>query len=153
MDENELKNIAPKLYSLKKENSFDVPENYFEKFPDEMMEKIRNEGKMPSRAKIYSILKPQLKLVAGFILLALTAFIMVKFIGGFSKTNDQYSENVVNVSEENAEELAAYGITDEDQIITVLLEEDTLSETDLSSDEIVEYLIDSDLDYLAYLEE
>ncbi|MFH2141833.1 MAG: hypothetical protein ABIJ97_05390 [Bacteroidota bacterium] len=150
MEDNDLKNIAPKLFSAKKENPFIVPENYFENFSSVIQDKIEVSGNNKGWQKIYHFIKPQLKLAAGFILFALFAAIIVYSIGkGKLGENEKISNNEIIIDDE----LQLYGISDDDQIISVLIEEEYSTTDTLSSEEIVNYLVDSELDYLAYIEE
>lgn len=57
----ELREIAPQLEKLSKENPFSVPENYFDAFPSKVQEKILKSRKKQNKPRFYGI--PQLAFI------------------------------------------------------------------------------------------
>ena len=150
MEDKELRNIAPKLHSIKKDSPFKVPEDYFENFARRIQDKISEEKNLSAYQRIAIAVKPMLKLAAAFVLLALFAYLITYFITDNTKNNDiNYASNdQVNVSEQyildNAEN------TD---IISVMNNDSTTESNDIESDKIIDYLVNENVDYLAYIEE
>lgn len=68
---DELKNIAPELSKIRKENPFRVPDNYFEKFSARLQERMETEkaGVPEKKNTIIRYLKPAIGLAAGFALI------------------------------------------------------------------------------------
>ena len=86
---DELKNIAPKLSEIKKENPFGVPPCYFDNFSARLQVKIEAE-----RAIVYSpenriiqFLKPALSLAASLALICLLAYFPLTY------KNEQLADN------------------------------------------------------------
>ncbi len=88
----ELKNLAPELSKIKKENPFRVPDNYFEDFSARLQMKLDAENsEVPVKQnKIIAYLKPALSLAAGFALLFMLAYWSLKTI-----TPNQQAKNSV----------------------------------------------------------
>lgn len=68
---DELKNIAPELSKIRKENPFRVPDNYFENFSARLQERMETEkaGVPEKKNTIIRYLKPAIGLAAGFALI------------------------------------------------------------------------------------
>lgn len=68
---DELKNIAPELSKIRKENPFRVPDNYFENFSARLHERMETEkaGVPEKKNTIIRYLKPAIGLAAGFALI------------------------------------------------------------------------------------
>ncbi len=77
---DELKNIAPKLSKLKKENPFATPDKYFDDFSARLQTKLEAETKVVpiQRNKIIRLLKPALGLAASFAIIFLLVNLPLK---------------------------------------------------------------------------
>ncbi|GAB4277747.1 MAG: hypothetical protein Kow0068_00980 [Marinilabiliales bacterium] len=154
MENFDLKNIAPKLTSIEKKNPFEVPEGYFETFPDKLLNKINEEQTKKSPFnRIVSIIKPQLKLAAAFLLLAMFAFLITYFIT--DNQTDNLTNNNIPESQLNSPEQYIIDYIDNDEIISMINNDTLSSDDEIDNETIVEYLIDNDVDveYLAYINE
>lgn len=67
----ELREIAPQLEKLSKENPFSVPENYFDAFPSEVQEKILKSRRKQTNPGFYGV--PRLAFIGVTALLLLVA--------------------------------------------------------------------------------
>jgi hypothetical protein len=77
------KNKSFKISEMKKKNSFDVPEGYFETFPERISELVKQEG---ADSKVFRIryLKPVLGVVATVAAILMLVFIPLKeFLPGY----------------------------------------------------------------------
>jgi hypothetical protein len=95
---DELKNIAPNLSKIKKENPFRVPDNYFEDFSARLQIKLDAENAENNKKenRIISLVKPALGLAAGFALIFMLAYWpMTTF------TNKQLAKNQNSETETN----------------------------------------------------
>jgi len=109
---DELKNIAPKLSKLKKENPFGTPDKYFDDFSARLQTKLEAETKVVpiQRNKIIRLLKPALGLAASFaIIFMLVNLPLKRFISQKVASNNIETEltetdylNVVEGIDENS---------------------------------------------------
>ena len=68
---NELKNIAPNLSKVKKENFFRIPDGYFEEFPGKLMERIGRQGERQKVLPPYRrLFKSQFAIAAAIVVFA-----------------------------------------------------------------------------------
>jgi len=108
---DELKNIAPELSKLKKENPFGTPKNYFSDFSARLHTELEKE-KAPSEQKprLIQLLKPALGLAASFALIFLLVYVPLKTFTPSEVTevaeNSEYSDsdflNLVEKLDENS---------------------------------------------------
>mgnify|MGYP007006687807 CR=1 FL=1 len=94
----ELKNIAPELSKIKKENPFKVPEHYFDDFSARLQMKLDAEKmEVPKQqTKIIQLLKPALTMAAGFALLFTLAYWPLKLITPGQQANNEMIEIDIN---------------------------------------------------------
>ncbi|QIA07774.1 hypothetical protein [Draconibacterium halophilum] len=76
----ELKDIAPNLSKIKKENAFGTPKNYFDDFSARMQMQIEAEKHVADNKefKIINLLKPALGLAASFAIIFMLVYIPLK---------------------------------------------------------------------------
>jgi len=150
MTNNEPENKGDFLQNLKKENAFQVPEKYFDEFPLKIRNRIDSETEKNWFENIFRLLKPQLKLAGGFIVLFLLAFSLFYIInnGKDNKKNTGIAETM-----DELDEISVYGINDDAEIIELLTSEENIGSEEAGSEEIMEYLLDYESDYLAYVDE
>ena len=92
---DELKNTAPKLSKIKKENPFGTPDKYFDDFSARLQAKLDTENKVVpiQRNKIIRLLKPALGLAASFaIIFMLVNLPLKKFMSQKVVTNNIETE-------------------------------------------------------------
>ncbi len=142
-----LEKISPKLAKVKKEVPFQVPENYFEKFPERLNEKIHSRTLHPVAEKRILAFKPYLA-AAVLIIVALISGTLIfrninekraiqNFHAEISKTIEQ---ELYYISEETI--LEAMDYTDNQEAITGPDHEG----------EIIDYLMQEDIPYDAIME-
>lgn len=137
---DELNKIAPKLSELKKQNSFQVPDNYFEDFPSRIQGKISTPEPGTLFLKLYSLLKPQLVLATVMIGFGVIAFLVMQLL-----TTDQTSTKTI-ASNNIVSEYEAYAYIDEALIVDYLASEsEYFTEETFNEDEAYNYLLDNDI--------
>lgn len=131
----ELKNIAPELSKLKKENAFGTPRSYFDDFPARMQMKLEAEKNVVDKKefKIINLLKPALGLAASFAIIFMLVYIPIKTfmpqeqIIQTTASND-YSDQFQTILEE----------LDENSFFTLLESDDT--EDNFSDEDLIAYV-------------
>ncbi|WP_340113806.1 hypothetical protein [Maribellus mangrovi] len=77
---DKLKNDAPELSKIKKENPFRTPDNYFDDFSARLQMQIDAEkrAKVPGKIRFIQLLKPALGLAASFALIIMLVYVPLK---------------------------------------------------------------------------
>lgn len=77
---DELKNIAPELSKLKKENPFRAPENYFDDFSARLQMKLEAEKQVTisRKPRFIQLIKPALGLAASFAIIFMLVYVPMK---------------------------------------------------------------------------
>ena len=134
-------NILDKFKEQQKQNSFDVPENYFENFQEKLNSKIKEDN---SKVTNYQIIKPYLMVAASFALL----FMIWKTVAHFSTNNSEFVVESEMIDEiENYENYELYALSD-NELSDYLSDNDGVLEKVDSKDAIIDYLIEEDLQEL-----
>lgn len=143
---DDLKNIAPELSKLKKENPFRVPEHYFDDFSARLQTKLEVE-KMIVPAKqnrfIY-YLKPALGLAASFALIFMLVYWPLKT---FTPKQTANSNADMEMSEDE-EYLSIVEKMDENSFFALLYE--PTSAVEFSDEDLVAYINTNVTDYDIY---
>jgi hypothetical protein len=139
---DELKNIAPKLSKLKKEQPFRAPDNYFDDFSARLQMKLEAEKKVVPEQKsgIIRFLKPALGLAASFALIFMLVYWPLKTfmqtdVAALEDTTEYPDSEFLNIVED----------LDESSFFA-LLEESNGTE-DFSDDDLVVYVSANFTDY------
>ena len=130
---DELKNIAPELSKLKKENPYGTPKNYFDDFSARMHTKIEQE-KLPVTEKkpgIFQLLKPVFGLAASFAIIFMLVYVPLKTFVSKETTHvaqsTEYTDyEVLNVLE-YLDESSFFAMLDEENATTDELTNDDLT--------------------------
>ena len=130
---DELKNIAPELSKLKKENPYRTPKNYFDDFSARMHTAIEQE-KMPDSEKkprIFQLLKPVFGMAASFAIIFMLVYVPLKtFVSKetthVAQSSDYTDSEVLNVLED-LDESAFFALLDEENESTDELTDDDLT--------------------------
>ncbi|WP_321374643.1 hypothetical protein [uncultured Draconibacterium sp.] len=143
----ELKNIAPELSKLKRENAFGTPKSYFDDFPARMQMKLEAEKTVIDKKefKIISLLKPALGLAASFAIIFMLVYIPVKKfmpqeqIIQTTASND-YSDQFQTILEE-LDESSFFSLLESDETEEEFSDDDLIAyvSTNFSAYEIFEY--------------
>lgn len=130
---DELKNIAPELSKLKKENPYGTPNNYFDDFSARMHTKIEQE-KLPVAEKkpgIFQLLKPVLGLAASFAIIFMLVYVPLKTFVSKETThvaqNTEYTDSEVLNVLEDLDESSFFALLDEENATTDELTNDDLT--------------------------
>ncbi|RUT73171.1 hypothetical protein [Ancylomarina longa] len=124
------------LSNKKKESPFKVPEDYFENLADLVQERIKTE-KTSKEKKIIPMLKPYLWMAASIFGLVFIAKIILTNAVPSEFRNPKISQTEVSVKD------TPNVVSNADSANSIWIK-DALSDT--SSDEIIEYLSDYDID-------
>ncbi len=108
----------------KKENPFQVPENYFEDFEKRMTEIVENEssGEKGKVVSLFSAVKPWIAMAAGFLLIAVIYYQAPRFFG--QHPEDQEPVVVEESAEDEFINSLAF-MVDEYEISELILSEDS----------------------------
>ncbi|MFW6309633.1 MAG: hypothetical protein ACOC1D_00905 [Prolixibacteraceae bacterium] len=144
---DDLKQKAPKLSKIKKENPFRVPDNYFDDFSARLQTKVAAEKQpLPEKAGIITrFLKPALGLAASIAVV----FVLVYWpLNEFLDT--QIAENRMEQITDNEDEyLSLVESIDEESFYTLLEQSETKEE--LSDEALIDYLSANFTDFEIYL--
>lgn len=130
---DELKNIAPKLLKIKKENPFGTPEKYFDDFSARLQIKLEAERKtVPRQNKIIRFLKPILGLAASFaIIFMLVNLPLKKFM------SQKVASNIIETELLEIDYLNMVEGIDENSFFAMLT--DTDDEIEFSDEDLLSY--------------
>ena len=141
-------NIKHLFGSLKKDNPFRVPENYFETFTDRLNDRIDEEAQRSKKRSIFVILNPILKFAAVFAIAMLLVYIPLK------KYFPAVQENLVqNSSIKNFDDSQSAVSGDfifnftEEQFISAFADMDVLESKTLSPENLSDYISANYSDY------
>jgi len=96
---DELKNIAPELSKIKKENPFRVPPYYFDDFPARLQMKIEEDVRVVplQQNRLIRYLKPALGLAASFLLVFMLVYVPMR---KFSRDHFAHQSKGVELTED-----------------------------------------------------
>jgi len=119
-----------------KKDPFVVPEGYFDELERDVLNKVNNNRSLNSK---YSNLKSPLSLAASFAALIAISYLILFFINYNSqKSTIAYNHNQIIYSE--------YDFIDENSLVEYI-DEKPNDFSDISDEEIINYLLDNDFDY------
>ncbi len=148
-DMDEIKNIAPKLSNIKKENPFKIPEGYFDNFSSRLSEKIHGRETPGFYEKHVLTLKPYLVAAALIVAVIITGKILYNMFYHESNIGDLKSSEIADLISEDAYYISEESIMD---IIYAndIAEEDNKTDDDNNkmTNEVIDYLIDEDIDLI-----
>ena len=128
-----------------RKDPFKVPENYFDDLPERVMYKI-SAGKENEHRGIIYMIRPYMMFAAAMIIFVLISYTGLKLI--FQIPEDKMQDKLLG----EYTELLLEDI-DDLMIINEFTESmDYSFSEDLSNEEIIEYLVNEDIDYLAIVE-
>lgn len=132
---DELKNIAPKLSKLKKDNPFGTPDKYFDNFSARLQMKIEEEKKVVPHPKnrLIRILKPALGLAASFALVFMLVYWPLK-----SFMTSEVADNTEALEYSDSEFLNIVEDLDENSFFAIL--EESNGTEDLTEDDLLAYV-------------
>lgn len=148
---DELKNIAPQLSEIKKENPFRAPENYFDDFSARLNAKIEAEKESETPVKsgrIIRFLKPALGLAASFALI----FMLVYWpLNKFSPKNELASSSTTpSESLTETEYAMMVGSLDENSFYELI--ETPAEQVEFSDEELLNYVTANTSEYEIFVE-
>jgi hypothetical protein len=141
------KDILKQLEGLKNNAPFDLPEDYFNKLPSRVMNRIRKEEYTASKKpSAFKIVRNQLAFAASFAALVALAYTAIKIIAPETNDNSLTTNEIIASLETDIYDL------DETDLYKLAFEEEGESElqnTELTDQEIIDYLLEAgdDLDY------
>jgi hypothetical protein len=126
---------------ISKDNPFRVPDNYFDEVKRDIYAKTRDAGKKESKKGIFTVLKPAIMMAAAMLTFVIISYSILKLLfPEYNRTEDQnFSELVYHF--------------DEAELIDELSENNDYEEAlPAEQAEIIDYLMDSDIDYNTLIE-
>ncbi len=151
---NKLKNIAPELSKIKKEQPFGVPDKYFDDFSARLHHRLETERQpLPQKQnRVIRFLKPALSLAASFALIFMLVYWPVKsFLPNYLAKTNTYIES----PSEESTYLSFIEKLDENSFFALLYEPFVSEETDsydFNDDELLNFLSANVSDYEIYLQ-
>ncbi|MFV0590034.1 MAG: hypothetical protein ACK5M7_01500 [Draconibacterium sp.] len=142
---DELKNNAPKLSEIKKENPFGTPDRYFDDFSARLQAKMEAEtaASVPQRSKIFQLLKPAIGLAASFALIFMLVYVPLRLFE--PKEINQVAEAV-----DTTDATFLTIIEKIDDLSFVALLNDSEPETEFTDDELALFVSANFSDYELY---
>ena len=149
-DSDDLKGIAPNLSGIPKKQSFKVPDDYFEDFAYKMQTANFKTSKRRETAGFFSykVLVPILTVI---MVGAIYVFNLNSHTDSYCITDDEIAQLAMDYDEYYDEAMLIEGLSSEE--IDALYNDDSSetdaennTEDDAESDEIIEYLLESDID-------
>lgn len=145
-DEQELRNLAPHLFSIKKENPFQVPKDYFDSLPTIVQEQcVQKKKSRPFGIWQWlseNILSPQISFALSILIITLSIISINKYFVSPNSVNSKVTvtvEEVVNSTYLND--------LDEDILIETLANQKVHNtKKNNKNKEVEDYLIDHDID-------
>ncbi len=150
----ELKNYAPKLSSLNSENPFKVPDEYFENLSAKINSKISESADSDIDVKVSRSLFNS-KVIYALAAASITIFISVFILLNRNSSNDEFFsditlEQILEESPEIIESMEDYIIVEiflaNNDITESIFENEIQNDSVLSTDEIIDYLSDDEID-------
>ncbi|HBH47200.1 MAG TPA: hypothetical protein DDX98_01080 [Bacteroidales bacterium] len=139
------KDILKKLERLKDNAQFAVPENYFEKLPGSIMERIKSEEaskQVEIKRPVIKLIRNQLAIAASFAALALLAYTAIKIIAPDKQSDHLPLDDIYASLEQEVHELDEVFMYD-------LVNTESLNNAntpELSEQDIIEYLMEEGAD-------
>ncbi|HKL39831.1 MAG TPA: hypothetical protein VJ894_04085 [Cryomorphaceae bacterium] len=143
-DKDYLKELAPRLFSKEMDEKREIPEGYFDALEDRVMSKIKQEEVVEPEGKVRRLINYRnLSVAAGLALL----MALIPFLKDSTLDQTNAGEFELESISEDAAQLYLAEEYDLESIVYDLDQEDiTLSEEEeLSEEEILNYLIDSEI--------
>ncbi len=140
MKNEELYKIAPKLSKIEKKNSYQVPDGYFDTFPQRLQERLHPEKEVSFAEKLIILIKPHVTLATMMVGVFIIAFFAIHLFT---------SENINNIETVNTgmADMLEYELNEMDEIsLMEMLAADeevevTTYEEDAYIEEAIEYLM------------
>ncbi len=145
---DDLKNIAPELSKIKKENSFKVPDNYFDDLPMKIQERI-----LQKKSRGYYNIFELLKKPAYAVSFSLVFLMLIIIPLSISIYKDHGNNNQIAYGSLEIADIEYFEISEELLIEAISVEYfDETSSMEQATDEVIDYLIDN-IDYSTILNE
>ena len=136
-----------KIENIPKDHQFDVPQGYFEGFPEKLKKRIQQEDIQKSRrGNVWLYIRPHIALAAGILLFAFISTFTIRFL---LKDHDKiYSESIVysEILENQLDEftlMEAYSEMDVKQEVN----SENNRETEAYTDAMIEFLLSEDVEF------
>lgn len=145
---DDLKNIAPALSKIKKENSFSVPDNYFNELPMKIQERVQQKRVFNPVVLFELLKKPAYALSFALLILLI---IIIPF--AISTYNNRLSNNQISYHDFDITDIEYFEINEElliEAISAGEFDENELIEE--ANDEMMDYIINN-VDYATILDE
>lgn len=145
-DEQEFKNLAPRLFSIKKENPFQVPQDYFDSLPTIVQERCVQTRK-PHVFTLWqwlseNLLSPQISFALSILIITLSVVSINKYF-----VSPNAVDSKITVTHEEIANSTYLDDLDEDILIETLANQNVHNaKKNNKNKEMEDYLIDHDID-------
>ena len=147
-EKNYLKELAPRLFSKEMDESREIPEGYFDSLEDQVMANINRETTSEPAGKVRSLINIRnLSIAAGLaLLLALIPLLKENTAQNSAELTASFDYQLDTISEDAAVLYLAEEYDLESIAVDIELDEaDVSSDDGLTEDEILNYLLDSEI--------
>jgi hypothetical protein len=154
-DREYLKELAPRLFSKEMDGTREIPEGYFDSLEGQVMAKINSETGSEPAGKVRSLINfRNLSIAAGLaLLLALIPLLQENNGQDASELTASFDNQLETISEDAAALYLAEEYDLESIAMDIELDEtEVSSDDDLTEDEILNYLLDSEISESALYE-
>ncbi len=131
-DDN-IQRSAPKLFSVNKENPFDVPENYFENLQGAISDKCTSTEKSKTTKVVYRRLLVPIAVAASIVLIVFIINKRNNIITPDNSAQYAYTETDASGTSAYLNDLIENNELDEDLIVTALTNDDTIKRVSANS--------------------
>jgi len=144
-----LKNIAPELSKLKKENNFTVPESYFEELPLKVQERVHQKKTNVFFGFSELIRKPAYVISFAILLILIVSIPLTVAVLNNQKTTNQIAYHAIEL-----DELDFFDISEDLLIEAISANGDLLIEmvNEVEDDEMLDFILEN-VDYSTILDE
>ena len=129
---------------IENKNPFNIPDNYFEDMTDAVLKKAGAASQV-KKVGFLTIARPYLMLAAAMIGFAIISYLAIEFLIPGSGT-DSFEVNYAELTEYLSSEI------DETTIVEEVIKADMDDELIIPTQDIIDYLIDTNIDYAEILE-
>jgi hypothetical protein len=146
----ELDNINESFASAGMEAPFKVPTGYFDSLPSRIQERCVSTSVASNKQtiSIWQVIKSQLTLASGFAAFAIIAFVAFYYLKPTEQTIVLSNDDYIEIIQKNIYEYDEYRLAKESN---GLIHDDSLK--NILKDEMIQYLLDENVDYVTLIEQ
>ena len=141
-------NIENQFGDLKKDQPFQVPEDYFESFADRLMVRIREEEQLNKKRSLFITLKPVLMVAASILLVILLVSVPLKrFLPSDKGSIALQQSNTDSVGADSIVPVTLISYFSDSQFLSAVTDMDELESDTISNDDLADFIAANYSDY------